>query len=248
MKLRADSIRAWMLFALMAAGAPVSASGQASSAQPLGDVARTARKEHSKTRASEKQTANDEDDGPDLSGVWRVHLCGRTTCSELSVTLPRQPRWSRATVEPRPVLIPLSSDDEAHGRTIRVYAAESLEPVAYLDKAEKTFLQGRFARPEYFGQAARIRLDEHVQLDGSPAMIAHFTITTDVVTYRGQSFVAASLNGNYGFACVFREEDSASAASICDAIIKSARSQELQPASRPNYPQADDRPGEDDPL
>jgi hypothetical protein len=235
-----------MLLAGFVCSAGPGAWGQDASAQSLGDVARKTRKEHSSAaHLPGKQVANDDDDGPDASGVWRVRLCSLMPCYELSITLPRNPKWKRAADQPRPVLIPLSGHEQDSGRTIGVYAAESIEPMYYLDKAERTFLQGRFARPEYFGQAARIVLDEHVQIDGSAATITHFTITTAELKYRGLSVVATSPNGNYGFACVFRDEDSVVGISVCDAIVKSARNQALLPLKPPVYSQPDDPP--DDP-
>ena len=146
------------------------------------------------------------------------------------ITLPKNPKWSRAEQEPRPVLIPVAGHEEDSTRAIRVYAAESNDPKFTPDTFKRAFLQGWFARPEYFGQAARLTLDEHVPLDWSNGIMTHFTITAAGLKYRGLSMVAGSPYGNYGFACVFREEDAGAAASICDGIVKSARYQELQPS------------------
>src|SRR5216684_447554 len=98
----------------------VGAWGQDSSGQSLGDVARTTRKEHSSaTHVPAKHAANGEDDGPDASGVWRARPCPTTTlCYELSTVLPKSPKWTRATSEPRPVLIPLAGHEEDPGRAI----------------------------------------------------------------------------------------------------------------------------------
>ncbi len=63
--------------------------------------------------------------------------------------------------------------------------------------------------------------------------------------YRGLSVVAASPNGSYGFACVFRDEDANAAASICEAIVKSARTQALEPAKPHIYPTYQDPPPDD---
>jgi hypothetical protein len=134
------------------------------------------------------------------------------------------------------VLIPLADHEDDSSHAIRVYAAESIPPMYAVDKAERTFLQGWFARPEYFGQAARIVLDEHLLIDGRAAIIAHFTVNGDGLKYRGLSVVTVAGYGNFGFACVFREEDSSAAASICDAIVKSAKSQTLEAAKRRTYP------------
>jgi len=230
-------------------------SDQSSSGQSLGDAARKARQEHSAAgHVAAKQTFNGEDEGPDAGGVWRVRLCTLTPCYELSITLPKNPKWSRAREGPRPVLIPVSGHEEDSSRAIRVYAAESNDLKYTVDSFKRAFLQGWFARPEYFGQAARLARDERVPIDWSTGTITHFTITTATLKYRGLSVVAGSPYGNYGFACVFREEDSAVATVICDAIMKSAQYQELQPsyirrtypADNPDQP-ADDPPDNDDP-
>jgi hypothetical protein len=254
------SLRITRVGALMlACGLGVCVRAQESSPS-LGDVARKSRQEHSApTHVAAKQTATEDDDGPDGGGVWRMRLCTITPCYELSITLPRNPKWSRAEQEPRPVLIPMSGQEEDSSRAIRVYAAESSDPKYTVDTFKRTFLQGWFARPEYFGQSARLVLDEHVPLDWSNGTMTHFTIAAAALKYRGLSVVAGSPNGNYGFACVFREEDAAAAASICDAIIKSARYQELQPSyihrvyppyqSPPQYgyPRRNDEPPDDPP-
>jgi hypothetical protein len=234
----------------------VGAWGQDSSGQSLGDVARKTRKEHSSaTHVLAKHVANGEDDGPDGSGVWRARPCPTTTlCYELSIVLPKSPKWTRAASEPRPVLIPLAGHEEDPRRAIRVYAAETLAPMQSVEVAERTFLQAWFARPEYFGQAARIVRDEHVWIDNYLATISQFTITGDAFKYRGRSVIAGWAYGNYGFACVFRDEDSDAAASVCDAIVKSARYQVLQPAkplvyadSEPSGERPDDPPRDEDP-
>jgi len=133
--------------------------------------------------------------------------------------------------------------DKSSDHSVRVYAAGLLEPQYPFDPARRTLLQGWFAKPEYFGQSAHIVRDEDFRLDGYEAVISHFTITAASGNYRGLSIVAGSPNGNYGFACVFREEDSAAATSICDAIVQSAQNQVLQPAPPPQI--QPDPPSED---
>jgi len=233
-----------MALAGLALCAGLGAWGQDSSGQSLGDVARKARQEHSAAgHVAAKQPVNEEEDGPDPGGVWRVRLCTRTPCYELSIALPKHPKWTRSAEEPRPVLIPLAGHEEDPAHAIRIYAAESLGPMyAQVDGAKRVFLQGWFSRPEYFGQSARLLRDERIQIDGSAATITHFTIMSGVLKYRGLSVVASSPNGNYGFACVFRDEDASAAASICDAIVKSARSQALEPARPQVYPTYQDPP------
>jgi hypothetical protein len=253
MKIASITARGWSVVAVLVLSAGFCASAQDTSgeAPSLGDAARKARQEHAAAgHVAAKQTFNGEDEGPDAGGVWRVRLCTLTPCYELSVTLPKTPKWSRATEGPRPVLIPVSGHEEDPSRAIRVYAAESNDLKYTVDSFKRAFLQGWFARPEYFGQAARLERDEHVKVDWSTGTITHFTVTTPTLKYRGLSVVAGSPYGNYGFACVFRDEDSAVAAGICDAIMKSAQYQELQPSYiRRVYPPADDpdEPADDPP-
>jgi hypothetical protein len=222
----------------------------------LGDIARKTRQERSApSHVTARRVTTEDLDGPDGGGVWRIRLCTIMPCYELSITLPKTPKWSRAQEEPRPVLIPVAGHEEDPGRAIRVYAGQSSDPQYYLDSFKRTFLQGWFARPEYFGQSAQLLRDEHVPLDFSTGTITHFTITTAVLKYRGLSVVAGSNQGSFGFACVFREEDPAVGNSVCDAVVKSARYQELQPLSirrvyRPADPPddpPDDPPAQDDP-
>jgi hypothetical protein len=224
----------------------------AQDAQPsLADAARKARKEHAAaTHVPAKQTTNEED-GPDAGGVWRVTLCSRTPCYQLSVTLPKGPRWIHPMAEPKPVLIPLPGHEDDLSHAIRVYSAESLEPAgASIDIARRSLLQARFARPEYFGQPARLVRDEHVTIDNAVAVFTQFTVASDGIKYRGVSVVAGNGNGNYGFACTYREEDTSTAASICEAIVRSAHNIALMPAQRqayPSYPTYPQYPRFDDP-
>jgi len=212
-----------------------SSSGQSSSGQSLGDVARKTRKEHASAgHIPASRPATEDEDGPDSGGVWRVRLCTLSPCHELSVSLPKSPKWSRAAAEPRPVLIPLAGREEDSSRVIRVYAAESIPQTYNVNAAERIFLQGWFARQEYFGQAAKILVDEHPIIDGRTAVIAHFTVNGASQRYRGLSVVVINTYGSFGFACVFREEDTDAAMSTCDAIVNSAKTQTLEPA-RPHY-------------
>jgi hypothetical protein len=228
-----------------AAGANLAAQDSPS----LGDIARKTRKERaSAAHVPAKQVTREEDDGPDAAGVWRVHLCPHLPCYELSVTLPKSMKWKRAAEEPRPVVIPLAGSENDSKREIRIYAAESIPPIYVLDAAKRNFLQGWFARPEYFGRTAHIELDEHLQLDNIPAVISRFVVKADAGqpgNYRGLGIVADSPNGNYGFACVFREEDTASAESVCDAIIRSAKNQAIVWTPPPKI---EENPPDDSPV
>jgi hypothetical protein len=218
-------------------------SGQSSSGQSLGEAARKARKEHAAATAPSARVLDSDDDGPDSGGVWRIRMYGKTPFYEVSITLPRSPRWTRAAAEPRPVVIPLPGPDDDPNRVIRVYAAALLYP--FYPDGSRTFLQGWFARPEYFGQPAHIVLAEHIQIDGLPANVSHFSVANGALKYRGLSVVMNSPNGTSGFACVYRDQDSGAATSICDAIVRSANDQSLALSTRREYPAYSDPPAYD---
>jgi hypothetical protein len=248
MKLSPNPTRAWILIALLTSHAGLVAAAQDTSGQSLGDLGRKTRQEHSAPNHLSGKKLTDEDDGPDGGGVWRIRLCAIQPCYEFSVTLPKSPKWTRAQQEPRPVLIPIAGHEEDSSRAISVYAAQSTDLKYTADSFKRAFLQGWFARPEYFGRAAHIALDEHVRIDWTNGLVSHFTIAAGALKYRGVSAVAGSPYGNFGFACVYPEEDSAAGDSICDAIIKSAQYQELQSSAiRKTYkdPNAADPPDED---
>jgi hypothetical protein len=240
-------------------GSSVRCWGQDSGQSPsLGDIARKSRKEHaSGSHVQAKQVVNEEEDGPDPGGVWRLHSCAYLPCMEIAITLPKTLKWSRSANQPRPVLISLKSAEDDPSHAIRIYAGDALWGASdatryYPDTARRVFLQELFARPEYFGQAARFVRDEHVQQSSYPATITHFTVATGDAKYRGLSIVSATISGALGFACVYREEDSKEAASICDGIIKSASIEaqaQYRPQVRTEYPEElpPYRPQVDDP-
>lgn len=237
-----------VVFAIVAIGCAcllAPAQDSTTPAPSLGDLARKTRRENSSPGHVRGKTLEDEEnDGPDTTGVWRVRLCTRTPCYELSIVLPRELKWTRQKEEPRAVLIPLPGVQEDAGRVIRVYVAESPGSIySQPDQAKRTFLQGWFARPEYFGRAAHIDFDQHVSVDGAFGILSYFTVVT-TPKYRGVSVITSSPNGAYGFACAFREQDLSAALSICEAIVKSTRAQALVPAPLPAY-EPDDPP--DDP-
>ena len=259
MKMFRGATRGWMVFAALVVCACPAAGGQNSSdpsapAQSLADAARKARQEHSAAgHVAARQSVNEEDDGPDPSGVWRLLSCAANLpCYEFSISLPKTPKWNRAANPPRPVLIPLAGHEDDPDHAIRVYAAESLGP-AYSpnDIATRTFLQGWFSRPEYFGQPARLARLNHAKINNLDATITQFTVQNSAAKYRGLSMTGASPYGNYAFACVFREDDADAASSICDAVMKSAAMQTLQPRRLTEYPEysprPDDPPDDDDP-
>jgi len=212
----------------------------------LGDVARKARKEHSSAQQATGKRISEDDDGPDLGGVWRVRHCSPQVCYKLSVALPKSPRWIRQETEPRPVLIPLAGHEEDLNHAIRVYAVEFLPTtIGWIDVEKKALLQSVFAQPEYFGQPARLVQDERVPANNGEMKISHFSINSAKGNFRGASVVASSPLGPYAFACVFREEDASAASSICDAIAKSARDQSFLTSQTRQYPTYEDPPNYD---
>ena len=64
-----------------------------------------------------------------------------------------EPRRARAQTG----LIPMAGQEEDPSRAIRVYAAQSTDPKYTADSFKRAFLQGWFARPEYFGQCGAHR-------------------------------------------------------------------------------------------
>jgi hypothetical protein len=236
------TIRTGLLLAALALAPSASCQAQDSSAPSpsLGDVARCTRKAHaSADHVTAKQVTDEDVDGPDAGGVWRVELCVQTPCYEFAITLPKSLQWKREASEPRPVYISLPGHEGDRNHAIRVYVAHAIPQTYAYDGGTRIFLQGWFVRPEYFGQAARIVQRHAVLIDGRSTTIAHFIVASGVEKFRGASIVATTGYGELGFACVFREEDAKVAASICDAIVNSAKAPNLQPAPPryyPNYP------------
>ena len=140
-------------------------------------------------------------------------------------------------------MISLPGPEGDPDRVIRVYSAAFIYP--FPPDASRTFLQGWFARPEYFGRPAHFVLNEHVQIDGLPATITHFSVTNGLEKYYGVGVVLTP-NGASGFACVYRDHDATAATSICDAIVQSASDQSLAPPPPKVYPMSTNPP-EDDP-
>ena len=139
-----------------------------------------------------------------------MQLCSRTPCYELSVVLPKEPKWTASEEEPRPVLIPLPGAEKDPNRVIRLYAAESLGPD--LRSMGPSGIPARwFARPEYFGHRHGSCWMRHVRWKLKSVM-THFTVPGAADQVSGLSVVAGYANGNYGFACVFRDEDASAAA------------------------------------
>jgi hypothetical protein len=243
--------RGWVALGLFTFFAIAATSAQNCSNPSLADVARATRQEHAAPgHVPGKQLVDEEEDGPDSTGVWRLDACTLTsTCYEVSITLPKSPKWTRLPSESRPVLIPLQNQEADMSHAIRLYAAENLAPANTLDVARRTLLQSWFARPEYFGHEAQLLRDEHLSMNSTSLVVTHFTVAGGAVKYRGVSVLAGAYNDNHGFACVYREEDASAASSVCDAIIKSVDSHMLMDPPRRPAPKYHNPPHyEDDPA
>src|SRR4029077_16820905 len=82
------TIRTGLLLAALALTPSASCLAQDSStpSPSLGDVARCTRKAHASADHVPAKQGTDEDvDGPDAGGVWRVELCVQTPCYEFAI-------------------------------------------------------------------------------------------------------------------------------------------------------------------
>ena len=52
--------------------------------------------------------------------------------------------------------------------------------------------------------------------------MTHFTIPGRVTNYRGLALFVSVTSGTFGFACIFRDDDSGDGTSICEEILNSA--------------------------
>ena len=219
-------------------------SGQPAS--PLGDVARKSRHERSaKDHVAAKKVLTEEGS---IKPALRAEACPQQFCSTLSITLPAPVAWTKAGYIPVP--LPGHEDDKSH--SIRIYEADSLK-ANDVDGAKRLFLQTKLSDPYFFGQPAKLQFDESTSIDGWPARITHFTVANRLMKFQGLGLVAAVPDGSFGFACVFRDEDSGDATGICESILNSAKIQvaekyrpHVQPDDPPEDP-ADDPPSDDSP-
>lgn len=232
-----------LLPCLIASAGAQAAPGQAT---PLGDIARKARRERSsKDHATAKLVSNEE---TDPTTNWTVHACTLQPCFSLTITLPKGTERSRALSGPSYTLIPLRGHEADPSHAIRIYAADLLQ-AGDLPQAKRLFLQEWFSRPYYFGQAARFVLDEHLRIEGYPATLTRFTVANSVIKYRGISLIAQVPTGTFGFACVFHDEDSGDATSVCESVLNSV-SMEVPEQYRPRVqspPEESDPPSDDPP-
>jgi hypothetical protein len=220
---------------LVAAGAQD--SGQAPS---LGDLARKTRQEHTaKDHVASKQVLNEESQ----SATWVVHACRRMPCYSLSITLPKNAQWSKPATGQVYAIIPVPGHEADSGHIIRLYGADLLNTYT-VEQGKHAFLQEWFSRPYFFGQAAKFLFDDQTTVDGTPAVITHFTLPNKVGEYRGLGLIAGTPSGTAGFACVFRDDDSGDATSACEGVLNSGRISTME-ETRPKGQAADADDDED---
>ena len=197
----------------------------------LGDAARKAREQNTgKEKATSNHTLDEETQGAHGSTL-SVHACMMLPCSFMSISVPPNAKMGQNWAGPGATVIPLKgADDKTH--VIRVYGADLLN-AATINGAKQLFLRDWLSRPYYFGQPARFESSEETTVDGFPGDITRFTLPGKVINYRGIGIVVAVPAGTLGFACVFPDEDSGEATSVCEGIVNSAKI-EVPNQSKPN--------------
>ncbi|HEY6337403.1 MAG TPA: hypothetical protein VIW68_02815 [Candidatus Sulfotelmatobacter sp.] len=207
-------------------------SGQGSS---LGDLARKTRQEHSsKDHIASKKTLTEENQSP----AWVVHACKHLPCYSLAITLPKNAQWSKPATGQTYAIIPVPGHESDPNHIIRIYAADLLNTYT-VEQGKRLFLQEWFSRPYFFGQAAKFEFDDQTSIDGNPAVISHFTLPSKVGQSRGLGLIAGAPAGTFGFACVFRDDDSGDATSVCEGLLNSGRIS-LMDETRPKPQPGDD--------
>lgn len=220
MKMRL-SIRRIMAGLTFISGIAMAALAQDSGQAPsLGDLARKTRQEHTaKDHVASKQVLNEESQA---AATWPVVACKRRPCYSLSITLPKNAQWSKPDTGQKYAIIALPGHEAEPGHIIRVYGADLLNS-GTVEQGKHAFLQGWFSQPYVFGAAAKFVFDDQTTVDGNPAVITHFTLPNKVGLYRGLALIAGTPAGSFGFACVFRDDDSGDATSVCESVLSSGR-------------------------
>lgn len=208
-------------------------SGQNSS---LGDLARKTRQEHtSKDHVAARQTLTEESQ----AATWAVHACKHVPCYSLVITLPRNVQWSKPATGQTYAIIPLPGRESDSNHIVRVYAADLLN-TSTIEQGKRLFLQEWFSRPYFFGQAAKFEFDDQATIDGNPGVITHFTVAGKAVPSRGLGLIASVPAGTFGFACVFRDDDSGDATSVCEGVLNSGRISMMEETKPKGQAAADD--------
>jgi hypothetical protein len=207
-------------------------SGQGAS---LGELARKTRQElTAKDHVVSKQVLNEESQ----SVTWVEHACRHMPCYSLSITLPKNAQWSKPATGQTYAVIPVPGHESDPGHVIRVDGADLLNTYT-VEQGKRAFLQEWFSRPYFFGQAAKFLFDDQTTIDGNPAVITHFTLPNKVGQYRGLGLIAGTPAGTVGFACVFRDDDSGDATSVCEGVLNSGRISSME-ETRPKRQAGDD--------
>lgn len=212
------SIRGALIAGLLAGCLVGSVSAQDSGQnRPLGDVARKSRSDRQATgHTASKHVLNEETEAA-KGEVWSVSACHTIPCAELSIKLPPGAKYpSRYSQVPN---VKIERGGKTHD--LKILAANQL-PASDLESAKSVFLEDRFTRPYYFGAAAKLEFDEATKIDQWDAVVTHFTIPGRVTNYRGLALFVSVTLGTFGFACIFRDDDSGDGTSICEEILNSA--------------------------
>ena len=207
-----------VLLSFFCMGCGATAKGQDSrQSSALGDVARKSRHEgNGKAHASAEHVLNEEN-AAKQGTPWTASACHTIPCAQLTVMLPSQAKaGTPALSEQR---IPLHGD---RSHDVRLFMGNQL-PASDLGTAKWALLQDWFSRPYYFGSSAKFDFDEQTKVDSNQAVLTHFTIPSRLLKYRGIALFVAVPSGTFGFACVFRDEDSGDATSVCENILNSAK-------------------------
>jgi len=234
MKMRLSNriLAGFTLVSSLAAAGWAQDSGQGAS---LGDLARKTRQENTaKDHVASKKVLNEENQ----SATWVVHACRRMPCYSLSITLPKNAQWSKPATGQIYSIIPVPGHEADPGHVIRVYGADLLNTYT-VEQGKRAFLQEWFSRPYFFGQAAKFLFDDQTTIDGHDSVIAHFTLPNKVGQYRGLGLIAGTPAGTMGFACVFRDDDSGDATSVCEGVLNSGRISTME-ETRPKTADDDD--------
>jgi hypothetical protein len=207
-----------MIAAVLVFGQAADASPQDSGQIPsMGDVARKSRQQlKAKDHTVSKHVLNEETAAA-KGTIWTATACHTIPCAELSVVLPREAKMGSAVMSEQ--RIPLHGDSS---HDVRLLQGNQL-PASDLNTAKWVFLQDWFSRPYFFGSSAKFDFDETTKVDTFDAVITHFTVKSPMLKYRGIALFVAVPSGTFGFACIYRDEDSGDAAAICESVLNSAK-------------------------
>lgn len=184
---------------------------------PLGDVARKSRQQlKDKDHAASKHILNEENTST-KGTPWTATACHTIPCAQLTIMLPPEALPGSAVMGEQRIAL---HGDKSHD--VRILVGNQL-PASDLGTAKWALLQDWFSRPYYFGSSARFDFDEETKVDNFPAVLTHFNISSGMLKYRGIALFVGVPSGTFGFACLYREEDSGDATGVCEGILNSAK-------------------------